>query len=193
MIIKSGVGNGYSAKVTDNNQLEVVSESKTLQHWRSINKGLVFQVIGDKATLSAATIPILHIQNTSAEKRLVITYIRLQQVGCSAAGIDSTTHYFQTGFGRTYSSGGTAVTPVIVNRSSANVAEATCYDNNPTLAGTFQEIDRYYPSKASDAVVYNKEGSIILGLNDTFECRIVSADTQGDVYARVTMMFIENE
>jgi hypothetical protein len=57
--------------------------------------------------------------------------------------------------------------------------------------GVFTQIDRVY-TKAGDQVVYNKQGSIILGLNDTFSIKFVSTGT-GTGAARVTFMMLEND
>ena len=57
------------------------------------------------------------------------------------------------------------------------------------MAGTFVELDRYYIQSEADAVVYNKEGSIVLGKDDTLEIRIVSDNTSGTAYARVSFYF----
>ena len=189
--IEDGGGTGRLVKVDDEGQLKVVSESQSLQHHVSKNEGNAYQVIGDFTAINNSTHTILHLKNTDTTKQLVITYMRMQvldQAGGTA--FPAAASRFELGFGRTYSSGGTAVTPVNVNATSGNVASVTAYDNNPTMAGSFTEIDRYYPTAEGDAVTYNKEGSIILGLNDTFEIRIVSDHTSGVAYARITFLML---
>jgi hypothetical protein len=77
-----------------------------------------------------------------------------------------------------------------MNFDSGNVAPATAYEESPVMAGTFTEFDAYYPD-GSTMMVFNKHGSIVLGLNDTLEVRLVSDHTAGVAYARVTGMFKE--
>ena len=188
--IEDGAGSGVQAKVDSNKELLVKSNSASLQHIISERDGEAYQVIGDFASVNNSTHTVLHIKNTSATKFLVVTYIRLQTIDLAGgtappnAGL-----YWQIGKNRTVSSGGTAVTPANVNFASGKTAEATCTDNNPTMAGTFVELDRYYIQSEADAVVYNKEGSIVLGKDDTLEIRIVSDNTSGTAYARVSFYF----
>ena len=39
-------------------------------------------------------------------------------------------------------------------------------------------------------MTFNKQGSVIVGQNDTLEIRVVSDHTAGTAYARVTFMMI---
>jgi hypothetical protein len=188
--VDDGTGKGYSVKVDSNNEMLVKSNSASLQHVVSERDGEAYQVVGDFASVNNATHTILHIQNTSATKNLTVTYIRLQTVDLAGGTAPPTANcYWQIGKGTTYSSGGTAVTPSNVNLASGNTASATCYDNNATVAGTFVELDRYYPQSEADSVTYNKEGSIVLGKDDTLEIRLTADNTSGTAYARVSFFY----
>jgi hypothetical protein len=166
---------GTIAGVTDEHQLEVRSENHELQHHISWVDENVYQAIYNDTGITAASQTVLHVKNTSSTKRLVISFVRLldmSSITTYAAG-----NYFTMGFNEVYASAGDVVTPVNTNVSSGKVAEATVY-GDPTMAdtGVFTQIDRVY-TKAGDQVVYNKQGSIILGLNDTFSIKFVSTGT----------------
>lgn len=182
---------GTVAKVTPEFQLETRAETLSHQHYISREFAQTFQVIGVTDTLTAATIPVLHIKNDDPERDLVISYIRLQIVDPNAT-LPGVGDYFQLGLGTTIS-GGSAVTPVNTNASSGKVASVTATHSTPSSSGTFSELDRWYPTADGDSVTYNKDGSIILGLNDTFEIRIVSTSTAGIAYARTTFMMVDKE
>jgi hypothetical protein len=77
-----------------------------------------------------------------------------------------------------------------MNRTSGNIASLTCFDESPVMAGTFVQFDKWYPA-AGAMIVYNKQGSIILGLNDTLEIRLVTDHTAGNALVRVTGMFVD--
>ncbi len=183
-----GTGQGNVAKVNDENELEVRAITEPLQSHRSKVFGDSYQVIGDFASLNNSTHTVLHIVNTSTTKSMIVTYMRMQIIGAAGGNFNANT-YFQIGRDRTVSSGGTAVTPVNVNFDSGNTADATCTDNNPTMTGTFLEIDRWYPEGNGKMVTFNKEGSVILGLNDTLEIRCVTDHTSGTAYARVSFIY----
>ena len=187
--IEDGTGTGQRAGVTNENQVLVQAEIHELQHHLSRHKGQVYQIIGQETAVNNSTHTILHIKNTSSTYLMFVSYIRMQCMKLSGGtAIPTSETYFQMGFGRTYSSGGSAVTPVNMSRTSANIAPVTVYDDSPTLAGTFVEADRWYPYQ--DMMTFNKHGSLILGLNDTMEVRFTTDHTSGLAYARVTAMFL---
>lgn len=191
--IEDGTGSGRKVAVTSEFQLKTQAETQQLQHHISRNTGQVYQTVGRETAIAAATQTILHLKNTSTTKNMVITFMRMQLVGeAGGTAVPDPATYFQIGFGRTYSSGGTAVTPVNVNTNSGNVAAITAYDNSPVMAGTFTEIDAWYPD-GSAMQIFNKQGSVILGFNDTIEVRLVTDHTSGLAYARLTSMFIDKE
>jgi hypothetical protein len=182
-----------AAVVNFEGKLFTISETHSLQHENSWYNENTYQVIGD-VTLANATTTVLHLKNTDATRNLVISYVRVQAIDpTGGTAPPAAANYFQLGLDETVSSGGTAVTPVNVNAGSGRVADVTATDNGPTMAGTFAELDRWYLDSDGGAQTWNKEGSIILGLNDTFSVRVVSDNTGGTAYARVTFMMIERD
>ncbi len=186
--IEDGTGSGHVAQVTSTNQVKTITESHELQHHISRNFGQSYQVISTDTGITAATQTILHLKNTDTTRKMVISFIRMQAI-TNTASKPVVGEYFQMGLGRTVSSGGTEVTPVNVNASSGNVASVVATGVDPTMAGTFSETDRWY-NEGNNEHSYNKQGSHILGLNDTFEVRLVSAGT-GEAYCRITFMMID--
>jgi len=187
----SGIYNGTQEKVISasmDGQLSVISESLELQHYVSRVKENTYQVISVDTGITAATETQMHIKNDDPDKLCVISFIRVQAI-TNTASKPVVGEYWQLGFGRTVSSGGTAATPVNTFVGSGNTASVTCTGINPTMAGTFTEIDRWY-NESNNIQVWNKQGSIILGLNDTFEARLVSGGT-GEAMCRVTFMMID--
>lgn len=187
--IEDGTGTGKIAKVTLQNQLEVRNENLELQHWISRYKGNTYQAISVDTGITAKTQTLLHLKNTDTEKSCVISFIRMQAI-TNTASKPVVGEYFQIGLGETVASGGTTTTPVNMNTSSGNTASVTATGVDPTMAGTFTEIDRIYHKASGDEYTFNKQGSIILGLNDTFSVRFVSAGT-GEAKCRITFMMID--
>ena len=134
----------------------------------------------------------MHVINEDPDKDLVVTFLRAQIVGASGGAFDALTDFLEFGFGRTVASGGTAMTPVNMNRSSGVAASVTATENNPTMAGTFVSIgDVWHPAAGGETAVYNKNGSVILGLNDTLEVRYIGTHTAGEIECRITFMMID--
>jgi len=179
---------GTIAGVSPEHQLLVRAESHSIQHHLSWVEGRAFQAIVTDTGITAQNQTILHLKNIDPTRKLVVTYIRLLDMS------SITTHVvgnrFMIGLGDTISSGGDTITPVNMNAGSGVVAAMEA-KSDPVVAGTFTEIDRVY-TKAGEQVVYNKSGSLILGLNDTLSIQFLSTGT-GAATARVTFMMLDNE
>lgn len=193
--ILDGKGKGILAGVDSEGQLQTVAENHELQHHLSLHDGQVYQAIGthDATAAGAGTYTTLHIRNTSTTQWLIVTFIRLQ-AHMTGGAVAAQTDFFDIGFDRTYSSGGSTVAPVNTNRTSGNTAATVVYNANPTLVGTMTLLDRWYIEHSSAVVsnskmqVFNKQGSVILGQNNTLE---ITATTSQNafLYSRVTFMF----
>lgn len=182
---------GTIAGVSQEHQLLGRIESHELQHHISWNSEEAFQTISVDTGITAKTQTIMHIINNSATKNVVISFIRFAAI-TNTASKPVVGEYFETGLGRTVASGGTETTPVNMNAISGKVAPVTVTGIDPTMAGTFNLIDRRYHQASGVEQVYNKQGSIILGLNDTFEVRFLSAGT-GEAVCRVTFMMMDKD
>ena len=183
---------GRIAGVTDQGQLNVHAETISQQHFISREFGRAFQVWGTSGTLTSGTNTVLHLKNDDPTRLLIISYIRMQQVGSATGGsFGSIANYFEIGYNRTVASGGSAATIANSNRLSGSVSSVTATQGAPTMAGTFVSAERWYPDANAAQQILNKEGSIILGLNDTMEIRHVGTFTDGIAYARATIMLID--
>jgi len=174
--------------ITSEHQALVRAESHELNHHISWVSQDTYQALSVDTGITAKTQTVMHLKNTSPTKYLVISFIRMQAI-TNTASKPVVGEYFEIGFGRTVSSGGTETTPVNMARFSGKAAEVTATGIDPTMAGTFTAIDRWY-NEGNGEFVYNKQGSIILGLNDTFEIRLVAAGT-GEAKGRVTFMMMD--
>jgi len=186
MIITDATGFGFGAEVNDNNQLSTIAESHSLQHHVSHYQGQAYQVMGS-ADIASGTVVVLHITNNDSDRDLVLTYIRHQVVDYGGT-MPAVTSYLQAGYGRTYSSGGAAVTPTNMNTRSSNTADVTVYDSAPTLAGTATYFDRWYTKAEGDMHAWNKEGTVIIGKGHSFELSYVGDSATGIVFARVSFV-----
>ena len=182
---------GSIAGVTSSGQLKVQAETLSLQHFTSHQEETAFQVLG-QATIINGTATVLHIKNTHSSRDTAITYIRAQIVD-PAATVPAAATYLQVGVDELYASGGTAVTPTNMNRKSGKTASMTCYDNAPTMSGTFTEIDRYHFIADGDSITYDKEASLITGPGDTVSLRIISGTANGSVQARISFLMLSSE
>ncbi len=190
-MITDGKGTGYRARVDNSNRLLVRSFSETIQHSVSHNEGQAYQIIGE-ATLSSGTTTALHIKNISSTKDLIITYLRHQIIDQSGGtAFPNVSNYYRISLGRIYDSEGTEVTPVNLNTNSANSAEVTVYNDDPSLTGTANEIDRWYTKAEGDMNIFNKEGSIILGQNGTLELSYIGDQTSGTIYTRLSFIMMD--
>jgi hypothetical protein len=185
-------GTGRQAYVSTDGQLLVQSENLSLQHFVSRYTGQAYQVQFTDSGLTAKENVVGHIKNTSPTLSLVATHIRFQVpvVAGGTALNGAIVNNWRGYFGRTYASGGTVATPVNMNRSSGNAAAVTAYQGDPVLAGTGTEWDRFYPIDNGQGA-YNKEGSLILGPNDTMDFVFNTDNTSGTAYLRLTFLMMD--
>jgi len=189
ILIGDGEGGGHTAGVTEENQLKTLAVTHSIQHHNSRREGNAYQVIGDFAAVNNSTHTILHVINNSSTLDMVVTYLRLNVVDLTGGtALPSSSTFFQVGFGDTVSAGGTIVTPVNMNQSSGKSAPVTATDNNPTMAGTFTEIDRWYPDVEGNENTYYKDGSIVMGVGESIDIRVTSDHTTGLAYARLSFI-----
>ena len=191
--LEDNTGKAWGLGITENNQALVQAEVQELQHYISINDAQVYQIIGEISDIASGINTLLNIRNDSSILKGIISYIRLQLPGVAGEGItklpDEGT-YFQFGKNSGRVSGGVEVVPENVNFSSGNVAELTAH-KDMVITSDFVEIDRWYPD--SSMQIFNKHGSVILGLNNNFELRLVTGDaTLLTAYCRVTIMLTKN-
>lgn len=168
MLIEGGTGNGYKAKVTEENQLAVVAETHPLIFEQSFKHGdtYTFAQLASQAVGASGEEVLATIENTSSAKLLCISHIHV----CAYDG---------HGFVRVYAGSvsgedGTAFTPLNHNRTSGGVAEATVHVSDGTLTSTGgSQVCTKALSPENPCAELSFQGSIILGLNDTMDVRFL--------------------
>lgn len=184
---------GLPLDITTEYQAKVRAENHELQHHISWASGEVYQAMGIDTGITAQTQTILHLKNTSSTHLMVLSFLRIQAI-TNTASKPVVGEYFQFGFDDTVTSGGTVITPTNMNNAdlSGNTADAVVTGStDPTMAGTFVEIDRWN-NEGNNEHIYNKAGSIILGRNRTFSVRFVTTGT-GEARARATFSMMAKD
>ena len=188
MIIESGLGNGKLAGVDDDNRLLTAAFNIPFQHLVAKDYQKTFQVWGE-ATLASGTVTPLHIKNNSSDKVYVVTYIRWQVIDPSGGtALPNASNYWQMGFGPTYSSGGSAVTPVNMTSGSNTISSLVAYQGDPTLSGSLTVSDKHYAKAEADMNTYSKEGACLLLPGSTMAAQFVGNHTSGTVYTRISLV-----
>lgn len=191
IFISDGEGKGFTVGVNDENQLKTLAVSHSIQHHNSRTDGNAYQVLGVFAAVNNETHTVLHLINDSSTRDIVVTYLRLNALGLTGGtAIPSITNYFSIGFGRAVVSGGSIALPANMNQSSGNTAAVTATQNNPTMTGTFVEVDRSYLETQAKENSYYKDGSVIIGVGETMEIQFTSDHTAGLAYARMSFIMV---
>ncbi len=180
---------GTIAGVTQENQLKTRAESLSLQHYNSWERQETYQVFYSDTGVTAGWNNLMLITNNSSTQDMVVTYMRIND-GTSQSSYD-TGHYISFGMGGARSSGGTVVTPKNTNSRSGKLADVTAYAGAITLTdtGAWTEIDKRF-TKLGDEQAYNKEGSIIVGVNDSILMRAYCIG-DGTINTRITIMMLQ--
>ena len=190
MQIKDGTGTGNLAKVDVDKRLAVVSTIETEAHFISEEKGQAYATVGT-ATPASATVVALHVKNTASDKNMTIARIAMQIIDpANGTALPNASNYFRIALDRTLTSGGATVTATNINASSGNAAEATITQSAPTLGGTADEFERWYPKAEADIFVVFFDDAVILGPTNTLEIAFVGDHTAGTIYASI-LFFLE--
>lgn len=185
MRIDDGKGRGYHAAVDPTNRLKTAAVSFPVQQHASYDEGKANQVLGLVTVAGAGTYNLLYLRNDSDTDDLIFTFVRpsVQTLSGGTLGINT---YVEFAFGGTYTSGGSAVLPINMNRISGDVLSLTAYTGNPTLGGTLTPFDYWHPEAVSDNFVFNKNGTLILGKNNAVTVRLVTDHTAGQARCRLS-------
>lgn len=131
-VIKDGTGTSQLARIDDENRLHVSAVTITESAHVSIHEGKAFSIIGTTTITNVEKTIILLINDTTSEDTIAIESLRIGLQGES--GKPAT---FKLYVGRrTYSSGGTVITPVNLNVASTNTLDVTTVQDNPTIGGS---------------------------------------------------------
>ena len=154
MIIEGGTGNGYKAKVTDENFLAVVAVIVPNISHVSEEESLAFTLPFTQATDAGADAGILYIKNTSTLNLI------FSQLWLSTTAAD--TIYTKTGVIGT-PSGGTTPVPVNMNTGSAKVADGTFHQHTDIvgISGGSTTWRSYFTANAISQRLYFEDGFVL--------------------------------
>lgn len=188
MHIEDGTGSGSMAAVDGEHMLSTHAVSGCECLHDSLVRGDVYQIEGE-ATEAAATQNVLFICNDDPDKMLCVETIEVECIDLDAYGAVGVC--VDVVFDLTYTSAGSAVTPVNHNRDSSNVALATCYDNDPTLGGVAAQLEKWFPESTDPRPMeWRLHGSPILALNDTITVRLTSTGAGGTAKAIIKFYYL---
>lgn len=173
--IEDGLGSGEMAEVFDNRLRTFAVQDSLMNHISAESEHqTVYDAFGTIVIASGVTGVsggvVLFVQNNDPVRFLVVDRIYVQ-VAQPAAVLPLQSTYFSVGFGRTYTSGGTTITPVNENRFTKNVAVVTAVNSTALLGltGTFTESMRFYPQggpvfeivpQGADSIILTRGNSI---------------------------------
>lgn len=181
IMIEDGTGSGKLAQVSDERlRTFAVSSSLTNHISAGHDNQTVFTAIGTATVVSGTTV-LLHVINNDQSNLLVLDRVTVQASGLGGTLPLSGT-YFSLGYGRTVTSGGTAITPVNLNRTATNAANVTATSSNPNMTGTFVESHRWLVQSNGQVfeLITPKSDDIMLGRSNTVEVQL-NSNTSGNV------------
>ena len=164
MQIEGGTGNGFRAKVSDENMLLVKSVEVSLKHHLNHEHGRLYSMVfNDVGAAAGADDTLLYILNSSDKDLLIF---------CMMIGSDTAnTWYTKTDVAATAITGGnvTAVVPTNLNSGSGLAAEGTFLtDDGDTMLLTGGNEAHRWIGEAGISKEINLSGDVILKKNDTF-------------------------
>lgn len=185
MMLESGSGNGKLASIDGDNRLNVASFNIPFVHLITKDYQRVFVANTVTSITGVGTTTAMHLTNTSSDKTMVITRATLQVFGLSGgSALPNGSEYFTGEFGYQYASGGVPKPVVNSTAGSAVQAEATLYENNPTLTGSGDEFIRMYPVNEAP-VEQRTDGGVIVLPKQSLTIRWFGTATAGTIACSV--------
>jgi len=164
MRIEGGTGNGYAAKVSAENRLQVEAVTRSSERHANEDEGEAYHLLFSQSP-TAGDDCILYISNSSDSMNMVIEGLWLYvSAACEIS--------FKLGTKGTRNSG-TSITPVNCNAGSGNSADGTFEygadldGGSATLSGG-STVALYKFSAATDTKWFNFEQDIVVPKNQTF-------------------------
>lgn len=135
-IIEDGTGAGYTTKVASNNRLYVDAVTQTAEHYANTVDGQAYHIVVEE-TATGTNDVIFYLQNTSTNNNIIIEGFDYRVASAETVEI------YRNPIGT--AAGGTAITPVNANTSSAQTLSATVEGgSNITGLTNGQLLDRIF-------------------------------------------------
>lgn len=181
--LEDGGGNGRFATVNASKQLDVAATTVPIIADAS-HDGYAFSIVGRRTLASSNEENVLFVRNDNTQLDVHIADIRFS-VNSAAAGVEGILY-----FDATYTSGGTAKTPVQLNRGSARVSGVKAYDGSGSalVLGTTSE-EEFHICRLSGvkSELMKSDDAIILGPGDSLH--ITAKGTSADTVAVTVVCF----
>lgn len=161
-VLKDGTGKGYLVKVDDENFLHVSARTYVLMVHMSASEQLAFSSVGTTQIAAGAEKTILVLINNITSTKIISVKSIIQSIQGETGKPALIKGYVGK---KTYTSGGTAITPTNLYAGSNNVMDVSVYqDNNPSnlvLGGTDVEFGRIY-MEITGTTEFLFDGALIL-------------------------------
>jgi len=160
--IESGLGNGKTAGVDDDNHLKTAAHTQSKLAFISQDKGKAFTIYGRRDFVAANTNEgILYFKYTGNKN----FYIQSIQVAANTMDVSGVGNKVEIYLDSAYISGGTTVTPINLNRGSGNVLDALVYNGNTDLAVTAGSTEIVDFRLGADSYEWHIDNALVLAPN----------------------------
>lgn len=185
-VIKDGSGQGFLAKVNDENRLSTHTVSIQETAHVSIRNEKTFSIFGETTIAAGIEKTVLILINNSPN------LVAIDNVLASIQGETGKPVIFRIYIGKkTYTSGGISKTPLNLNVTSLVTIDVTTVENNPTLGGADSEAFKIFLENTG-AFATDLEGSVILGRQGSIRITITGdAAASGTKIGLSRLIFFE--
>ena len=171
VIIESGQGKPYYAKVNDENRLEVRAVSESIEHHANVHDSNAFQMVFE-VTPSGSDNVFVYIKNTDQDLNMIFEGVSLH---ASASAEQVEIFLDDTGT----PSGGTDIVPVNVNSGSATIATGVFQQgSNITGLSGGSKIEKIWLEADKATKHFNFNMDVVLVPNATLVLKSVTGGIQ---------------
>ena len=192
MYIDSGLGNGKTAGVDDDNRLLTASFNIPFTHLPAKDYQNTFAV-SCLGTPNIAGTTVAYLENTSADKQIVITRLTLQAEATGGTALPSSAGgRWLIELNTVYQAGGTAKTPVNLSSGSSVVAPVRIFEDGATLAGA-PEVAYQVMALPGQPIDLRTDGNVIVLPGKAVSIGWAGDNTGGNLFANVSFAVVGSD
>jgi hypothetical protein len=192
MYIESGLGNGKTAGIDEDNRLLTASFNIPFSHLIAKDYQNSFAV-SCTATPNPGGVTVAVLENTSPDKQIVITRLTLQSLVSGGTNLPSVAGgTWDIEMNSVYQSGGVAVSPVNISSGSNVVAPVRVFEGGAALAGA-PDVAYTLFALPGQPIDLQTEGNAIVLPGKAVSVGFYGDNTAGAVVANLSFVVVDSD
>jgi len=192
MYIESGLGNGKTAGIDDDNRLLTASFNIPFSHLIAKDYQNSFSVSCVANPVNGG-VTVAVLENTSPDKQIVVTRLTLQSLATGGTALPSVAGgRWDIEMNSVYASGGAAISPVNISSGSNVVAPVRVFEGGPVLAGA-PDVAYSLFALPGQPIDLQTQGNVIVLPGKAVSVGFSGDNTSGSLIANLSFVVVDSD